>query len=103
MTQMFVDEVYRMQLAARDVILLGVGELPKTTSGKLQRRKTRDQYLAGTLGTDGVRTLGSTGERLSLARHLLVSFASRVGHRAQSLWPWWPMTMFGKRRPEGEV
>jgi hypothetical protein len=69
-------------LAIADVHLLGVGELPKTTSGKLQRRRTREQYLAGTLGGEGVRSLGSTGERLTLARHLAKSLVSRVRHQA---------------------
>jgi fatty-acyl-CoA synthase len=74
-----------MALAVADVLLLGVGELPKTSSGKLQRRKTREQYLQRTLGTEGVRTLGSTAERISLARHVLKSMFSRVRHRAVSL------------------
>jgi hypothetical protein len=34
-----------MQITVKDVVLLGSGQLPKTTSGKLQRRKTRSQYL----------------------------------------------------------
>jgi hypothetical protein len=63
------------------VSLLGPGEMPKTSSGKLQRRKTREQYLAGTLGSEGVRSPGSAGERLQLARHLLKSFFGRVRHR----------------------
>jgi fatty-acyl-CoA synthase len=71
-------------LALADVHLLGVGEIPKTTSGKLQRRRTREQYLAGTLGGEGVRSVGSTAERLTLARHLAKSFVSRVRHQASS-------------------
>ena len=71
-------------LAIVDVHLLGVGEMPKTTSGKLQRRRTRDQYLAGTLGGEGVRSVGGAAERLTLARHLAKSFVSRVRHQAGS-------------------
>jgi fatty-acyl-CoA synthase len=70
-----------MGLSVNDVSLLGPGEMPKTSSGKLQRRKTREQYLAGTLGSEGVRSPGSAGERLQLARHLLKSFFGRVRHR----------------------
>ena len=70
-----------MGLSVSRVELLGPGEMPKTSSGKLQRRKTREQLLAGTLGTEGVRSLGSTAERLSLARHLAQSFIGRVRHR----------------------
>jgi hypothetical protein len=36
-------------LTARDVALLPRGEVPVTSSGKLQRRMVRDAYLAGTL------------------------------------------------------
>jgi fatty-acyl-CoA synthase len=87
-----------LSLVPADVVLLGVGQLPKTTSGKLQRRKTREQYLKETLGTEGVRTLGSTGERLSIARHLVMSLASRVSHRASRIWPWWPISMIANRK-----
>ncbi|WP_437729163.1 amino acid adenylation domain-containing protein [Sorangium sp. So ce861] len=37
------------QLAARDVVLIRKGTLPRTTSGKVQRREARRAYLAGEL------------------------------------------------------
>ncbi len=67
-------------LNVADVVLLGAGQLPKTSSGKLQRRRTRQQYLDGELGAEGVRTLGSRGEALTLARHLGKSMVARVKH-----------------------
>jgi fatty-acyl-CoA synthase len=70
-----------MALAVGDVTLVGVGELPKTTSGKLQRQKTREQYLAGTLGTEGVRSLSTSAQRISLARHFAAGLVSRLRHR----------------------
>jgi fatty-acyl-CoA synthase len=70
-----------MALAVGDVTLVGVGELPKTTSGKLQRSKTREQYLAGTLGTEGVRSLSTSAQRIALARHFATSMMSRIRHR----------------------
>ncbi len=76
-----------LSLAAADVVLLGVGELPKTTSGKLQRRKTREQYLSRTLAREGVRTAGGAADRFALARHVVAGFASRMTHRARSFWP----------------
>jgi fatty-acyl-CoA synthase len=36
-------------LTPHAVLAVGLGGLPKTSSGKVQRRKTRDLYLAGTL------------------------------------------------------
>jgi fatty-acyl-CoA synthase len=70
-----------MALAIGDVTLVGAGELPKTTSGKLQRSKTREQYLAGTLGTEGVRSLSASAQRVALARHIAASLVGRVRHR----------------------
>jgi fatty-acyl-CoA synthase len=70
-----------MALAVGDVTLVGVGELPKTTSGKLQRAQTREHYLAGTLGTEGVRSLSTSAQRLALARHFATSMMSRIRHR----------------------
>ncbi len=70
-----------MALAVGDVTLVGVGELPKTTSGKLQRAKTREQYLAGTLGTEGVRSLSTSAQKIQLARHFAAGLVSRLRHR----------------------
>ena len=53
-----------------EVVCLPPGALPKTSSGKLQRRKTREQYLAGTLGSEGSRTADSTADKVTLARHM---------------------------------
>jgi fatty-acyl-CoA synthase len=92
----------QLSLAVADVVLLGVGELPKTSSGKLQRRKTREQYLARTLGSEGVRTLGKNAARLSLARHVLVGFAARMTHKASAIWPWWPVTLMRRQLAAGE-
>jgi len=43
-------------LTVSEVELIEAGSLPKTTSGKLQRSATRDQYLDGTLGRVRRRT-----------------------------------------------
>lgn len=67
------------QLAVSDVALVPPGALPKTSSGKLQRRKTRDQYLRGTLGKAGRG--GST--RLAVAKHLALSLVGRARHGAR--------------------
>jgi hypothetical protein len=44
---------------------------------------TRSQYLAGTVGRQGNRTLGANGERLVLARHVALSLVGRARHRAR--------------------
>ncbi|TVQ93844.1 MAG: fatty acyl-AMP ligase [Deltaproteobacteria bacterium] len=67
-----------MSLSLAEVICLAPGTLPKTSSGKLQRAKTRSQYLRGTVGREGVRTAGATGDRVTLARHVAASVWSRA-------------------------
>ena len=66
-----------LSLTVSDVICLDPGTLPKTSSGKLQRAKTRLQYLDGTAGKLGNRTAGST-DRIALARHVAASVWSRA-------------------------
>ncbi|MEV8596060.1 fatty acyl-AMP ligase [Streptomyces sp. NPDC052012] len=46
------------QLAVRDVVLVLPGTIPKTSSGKIQRRACRSAYLDGTLSTLGAPTAG---------------------------------------------
>ncbi|GMV38821.1 MAG: acyl-CoA synthetase [Myxococcales bacterium] len=75
-----------LSLRVADIVFLSAGQLPKTSSGKVQRAKTRDQYIRGTLGREGVRTMGSS-DRIVIARHLAVSFLRRAGHRARRLVP----------------
>ena len=72
-----------LQLIPADVVLAPVGTLPKTSSGKLQRSKTRLQYLDGTLGKEGVRTVGSNGEKVVVAKHVAKSLLGRAQHRAR--------------------
>jgi fatty-acyl-CoA synthase len=51
------------RLAIAEVVLLDSGQLPKTSSGKVQRSSTRDLYLSGDLvrGTIATRTHTHTG------------------------------------------
>jgi fatty-acyl-CoA synthase len=69
------------QLSVSDVALVPPGALPKTSSGKLQRRKTREQYLTGKLGKSGRG--GST--KLAVAKHLALSWMGRARHGARGL------------------
>jgi hypothetical protein len=54
--------------------------LPKTSSGKLQRRKTRSGYESGELGREN-RTLGSSATKATVARHLTKSMMAKLRHR----------------------
>jgi fatty-acyl-CoA synthase len=73
------------QLSVADVALVPPGSLPKTSSGKLQRRKTRDQYLAGKLGKSG----RGGGTKLAVAKHLALSIVGRARHQARGLFKRW--------------
>jgi len=73
----------QLQLSVNDVVVAPPGSLPKTSSGKLQRQKTRAQYLEKTVGKEGARTLGANGDRLTLAKHVALSFVGRARHRVK--------------------
>jgi len=68
------------QMNPADIVLLPAGALPKTTSGKLQRQKARTQYIEGSLGVEGVRTIGDRGQTLTLAKHVARSAMTRMRH-----------------------
>jgi len=64
-------------LAPNDVVLLGKNCLPKTSSGKVQRRKTRELYLNGELGATGSRMTASRGRFTDLAQQIVRSLWTR--------------------------
>ncbi len=74
-----------LSVTSSDIICLKPGTLPKTSSGKLQRRKTRKQYLLGTLGQEGSRTPGSAAAKMTLAKHMARSVWSRAKHKASDV------------------
>ena len=65
-------------LTVAEVVCLEPGQLPKTSSGKLQRRKTRQQYLTGDLVSEGSRLPGTAANTLTLAKHVARSVWSRA-------------------------
>jgi len=68
----------QVELAVADVVLLAPGTLPKTSSGKLQRRKARSMYLLGELGSEAARATSGSGSKLTLAKHVAKSIWSRA-------------------------
>ncbi|MBI4816480.1 MAG: fatty acyl-AMP ligase [Deltaproteobacteria bacterium] len=69
-------------LVVSDVVLLPAGSLPKTSSGKLQRKRTKDDYEAKTLGTEN-RTMGGTATKAKLAQHMTRSMVAQVRHKVR--------------------
>ena len=74
-----------LQLAVADVAMVPPGSIPKTSSGKLQRRMTREMYLRGTLGKEGGRPTSAVESRLLAAKHLAYSLVGRARHEARGL------------------
>lgn len=69
-------------LRIEDVVILQRASLPRTSSGKLQRTKTKQWYLEGRL-----ETAEADEGRLSLVRHVLVSQWGYLRGRLASLIP----------------
>jgi hypothetical protein len=67
-----------MGLTVTEIVTLTPGTLPKTSSGKLQRAKARQQYLNESIGKEGARTMGANAGRVTLARHVARSLWSRA-------------------------
>ncbi|MFT4703044.1 MAG: fatty-acyl-CoA synthase [Bradymonadia bacterium] len=65
------------------VIVIDANLLPKTSSGKLQRRKTRQLYLGQGLGSQGERTKGANANKVTLAKHVARSVWTRVKYKAR--------------------
>ena len=76
----------QLQLTVTDIRIIRSGTLPKTSSGKVQRQKTRQLYLEGTLGETGVRNLGGTAQKLLLAKHYTLSLMD-AGVTWRVVWP----------------
>jgi fatty-acyl-CoA synthase len=57
-----------LSLKVDEVVLLAPGSLPKTSSGKLQRRKTAEMFAEGKLGKSG-----GPASKLGLLKHLAAS------------------------------
>ena len=68
----------QLGLKVADVVLLQAGTLPKTSSGKLQRRQARTLYLTGDLGQTGTRTPGAAADKMTVARHMAKGLLSRA-------------------------
>jgi len=67
-----------MGVPVGQVICVSRGLLPKTSSGKLQRRRTKQQVQSGELGKEGARTPGTAADKVTLAKHVARSLFTRA-------------------------
>ena len=72
-------------LRVGDVVVLAPGALPKTSSGKLQRSKTRALFADGSLVRDGNRSPAKRMTPLALVRQLVVSTWSLARFHLRSI------------------
>ncbi len=68
------------------VVLIPAGTLPKTSSGKLQRRRTREQFEQQTLGTEGPGT-GSLQAKAAVTKQVVRSYVTMASHEVVSRLP----------------
>lgn len=63
-----------------DVVFIASGQLPKTSSGKLQRARARQHYLEGELDHTTSRITSGPSARIALARQVARSMWTRLKH-----------------------
>jgi fatty-acyl-CoA synthase len=79
------------------VVLIPPGTVPKTSSGKLQRRKTRQQFEEGTLGQEAPTT-ESLDAKVAVARQMARSYVSLAKSEVVSRLPDPVRAFFGKKK-----
>jgi fatty-acyl-CoA synthase len=65
--------------ALEDIVVLKPGQLPKTSSGKVQRSKTSDLYGAGLIQTLGSRHRSDVSTAVQVGKHLLRGSLTKIG------------------------
>jgi fatty-acyl-CoA synthase len=79
------------------VVLIPPGTIPKTSSGKLQRRKTREQFENGTLGREGFGT-DTLEAKAAVAKQVARSYAAMAKNEVMSRLPDPVRAFFGKKK-----
>jgi fatty-acyl-CoA synthase len=84
-------------LNAWQVVLIPPGTVPKTSSGKLQRRKTKQQFEDGTLGQEAPTT-ESLDAKVAVAKQMARSYVSLAKSEVVSRLPDPVRAFFGKKK-----
>jgi fatty-acyl-CoA synthase len=84
-------------LSTWQVVLIPPGTVPKTSSGKLQRRKTKQQFEEGTLGLEAPTT-ASLDAKLAVAKQMARSYVSLAKSEVVSRLPDPIRALFGKKK-----
>jgi fatty-acyl-CoA synthase len=86
-----------MGLQVWKVALIPAGTTPKTSSGKLQRRKTKDQFERGVLGLEGPGTESLTA-KAAVAKQVARSYATIARNEVMSRLPDPVRAFFGRKK-----
>ena len=84
-------------LYAHAVMLLASRSIPKTSSGKLQRRKTKEQFERGALGLEGPGT-ESLGAKAAVAKQMARSYTAIAKNEVMSRLPDPVRAFFGRKK-----
>lgn len=79
------------------VALIPLGSIPKTSSGKLQRRRTKQQFEDGTLGVE-TSTTDSLQAKTAVAKQMARSYVSMAKGEVMSRLPDPVRAIFGKKK-----
>lgn len=86
-----------MGLNVHEVVFVAPGAVPKTSSGKLQRSKTRQQYEDQTLG-DETPTTDTVQAKVAVAKQVARSYVSLARSEVMSRLPDPVRAIFGKKK-----
>ncbi len=98
-TKRKVTEVVQgaLGLNAWQVVLIPPGTVPKTSSGKLQRRRTKQQFEDGTLGQEGPTT-EKLDAKVAVAKQMARSYVNLARNEVVSRLPDPVRAFFGKKK-----
>lgn len=98
-TKRKVTEVVQgaLGLNAWQVVLIPPGTVPKTSSGKLQRRRTKQQFEDGTLGQEGPTT-EKLDAKVAVAKQVARSYVNLARSEVVSRLPDPVRAFFGKKK-----
>lgn len=98
-TKRKVTEVVQgaLGLNAWQVVLIPPGTVPKTSSGKLQRRRTKQQFEDGTLGQEGPTT-EKLDAKVAVAKQMARSYVNLARSEVVSRLPDPVRALFGKKK-----
>lgn len=94
-----ISEVVQSQVGinAWKVVMIPAGTIPKTSSGKLQRRRTKQQFEDGVLGAEGPGT-DSLQAKTAVAKQVARSYVTLAKSEVMSRLPDPVRAIFGKKK-----